>query len=405
MSGKGITQKGKKAVAGGASMAKKAESRREEGGAARMSEDTLKAGAPKATAKGENHPTITVNQDGNGDFLTFGEALKAANPGTTIKAEYGTYNESLVIEKDGITIQGTRDVTLVSSDGDTVRFNAGTGTIKNLKLVYEGEGSRLYTVNIARGKLLLEGCDIVGNKATNTIWIGKDANPTIRNNEIHQGRVGINLSSDSLGGLIEHNLIYNNDICGIGQSPDSTPLMRRNKIFNCAVGVQFSVVSKGVLENNHIYDNWTGISLLEHAAPTIRDNSVYSNVCGIAVGMQGMGTIEDNHIFDNEEEGILVEHDATPTVRRNMVHNCLTGIMLKGGGIIAENDVHDNWQSGIEILCGSNHAVLFNRVYDNYKAMYEDDCEECAIENGCSMGDFCTGMEDLEDCLDEAGCF
>jgi len=365
----------------------------------RMVEEAVRSADVEET-KSEQR-TITVDQDGNGDYGTIGEALEAAPPETTIKVKYGTYEENIVIEKNGITILGSDDVTVISTNGDTVSFSANTGTIKNLNFVYLGEDPKPFVVNMVKGKLILEDCDLRGNKATNTIRVEKDADPIIRNNHIHHGRVGINISSDGTGGLIEHNYIYNNDISGIGIGPDSTPKIKRNKIFRCGVGVSFGVVSKGTLEYNHTYDNKVGIEVLASAAPTIRNNSVYNNECGIAVWEQGLGTIEDNHVFDNEEDGILVEHDAEPRVINNTVHDCQTGIKVRGGGIVAMNDVHDNWRSGIDISCGKSQIVLFNRVYNNPKGIGELDCDECDILDNCtecSMSDFCSRMDECTDC-------
>lgn len=196
--------------------------------------------------------------------------------------------------------------------------------------------------------MLLEGCELIGGKATYTILVGEYARPLIRNNRIHHGKRGIKIANNGAGARIEDNIIYMHEVEGINLGVDAAASMKGNKIFKCGVGVSFGMASRGTLEDNEIRENDIGIDLWEIADPVIRDNAIHADDCGILVCNQGHGVIENNHLFNNEA-GIVVESDAAPIVQKNSIRGCRTGIKVKSG-IFVENHIHDHRPSLIKML-------------------------------------------------------
>jgi hypothetical protein len=77
--------------------------------------------------------TITVSQDGTGNYETLSEAIAAANPGDIIMLGPGTYDEpatdTIHIDKDGITIIGSPDDPQKVLIKDSITINS-----KNVKV-------------------------------------------------------------------------------------------------------------------------------------------------------------------------------------------------------------------------------------------------------------------------------
>ena len=230
------------------------------------------ARACRAMAKGEekdpNTSVIVVDKHGSGNCRTIGQAISMAMPGTLINVMPGIYRGSLKIKKDGLTIIGIGDVTVVSSGfgGDTIHFNADAGTIKNIKIVSKGLDPTLCAVNVIRGKLLLEGCDLTCDEAINVVRARKDSNPIMRGNRIHKSFWRGCLIEGA--GVIEENHVYDFRGCGIHIVPYSTAVVRNNRILACYVGVNLEDTSKVTLERNHLFDNETGIDLTEGGKPS-----------------------------------------------------------------------------------------------------------------------------------------
>lgn len=66
---------------------------------------------------GNNGWDLVVDDDGSGDFTSIQDAIDAAKKEDSILVKNGVYNEHLVIEKQGLTIQGEdRDNTIIKSD-------------------------------------------------------------------------------------------------------------------------------------------------------------------------------------------------------------------------------------------------------------------------------------------------
>jgi hypothetical protein len=116
--------------------------------------------------------TITVDNEGDGDYTTIKEALNNANPGDTIEVYSGTYFErGINVEKEGITFQGVsyelgsgNDTGKPFIDGDgqsgVFQFDAKNITIDNFH-IENGGGTAAYTILTLTDKA--NGCIISNN--------------------------------------------------------------------------------------------------------------------------------------------------------------------------------------------------------------------------------------------------
>ena len=145
--------------------------------------------APPETARGPAEKmeprTRIVDPLYRGDHLTLTEALSAAEPGDRILIRPGLYKEGVVIDKP-VEIIGDGELTevIIEANGkNTILFQANMARVANLTLRQTG-GGKWYCVDIAQGRLDLEGCDIT-SQCLACVAIHDGADPRLRRNTIH----------------------------------------------------------------------------------------------------------------------------------------------------------------------------------------------------------------------------
>ncbi len=251
-----------------------------------------------------------------GDATTIQRAIDIAPAGATINVKPGIYRSGLDIRKE-VTIVGigNRDEIIIeATNTDAVYFDAARGRVENLTLrVVESEDTR-YGIDIAGGELEVIGCDITSN-ASAIIGVHSGANPTVRNNRIHDGATGGIFVYDKGRGLYEDNEIYNNTLSGINVMTGADPIMRRNRIHtNQQHGVFIYDQGLGVFENNEIYANVrVGIAVSTGGAPTVNGNRIRSNrLEAIWVYDGGEGVFLNNTLIGNGGKGAFnIAEDVT----------------------------------------------------------------------------------------------
>jgi len=269
-------------------------------------------------------PTHIVDQLQRGDFTNLADAVAAAKPGDRIVIRPGLYREGIVIDKV-VEIMGHGDlgsIIIEATGGVAVLFKATAGRIANLTLRQTG-GGKWFCVDVAQGRLDLQGCDIA-SEGISCVCVRGGADPWLRGNRIH-----------------------NSNAAGIWIAPNG----------------------KGVLEDNDIFDNgYAGISINGGANPTVRRNRIHNGQCGVHIVRNGLGTLEDNDIFGNTAIGIQISWSANPSIRRNRIHDGgSAGIFVakNGQGVLEDNDIFANSGSGIVVEEGGNPSVRGNRISKN----------------------------------------
>jgi parallel beta-helix repeat protein len=266
-------------------------------------------------------PTHIVDPLYRGNFSTISAAISAAKPGDRILVRPGLYQEDLVIEKP-LEILGDgplEEIVVRASSRDVILFRATMGRVTNLTLRQDGAGIR-YGVDISQGRLELEGCDITSqNNACVAIHHGAD--PRLRRNRIHGGKVG---------------------------------------------GVVFYDGGQGTLEDNEIFASGTsGVEIRGGSSPTLRRNRIHDGkTIGVLVHQSGEGVLEDNEIFANALGGVEIRSGGNPIFRRNRITANVTSaiwIHSGGGGTFLENDLRGNPRGVWNIADGCEPKVIRDR--------------------------------------------
>jgi parallel beta-helix repeat protein len=193
-----------------------------------------------------------------GAYSTIGEAIAAASAGERILVRPGLYRESLVFDKPLVLIGDgpRRDIEVQSRDGSVLQILATMGRVANLTLRQVGAEGDWFGVDIGRGDVDLEDCDI-SSESLGCVVIRNGANPRVHNNRLHDAKTGIIVLRGGLGRLEDNEVIGNN--VGVEINAGGGPILRRNRINrNGHHAVRVHNGGHGVIEDNDLTGNIRG---------------------------------------------------------------------------------------------------------------------------------------------------
>jgi parallel beta-helix repeat protein len=265
-------------------------------------------------------PTHVVDAYQRGDFATVGAAIKAAKPGDRILVRPGLYEEALIVDKP-LEILGdgpVADIEIRGRGADALLFKASIGRVANLTLRQAGGAGIWYGVDITQGRLDLEGCDISSENGA-CVGIHDGADPRLRRNKMHGGKVSGVLVYDDGRGTLEDNEISGNGLSGVAIKTGGDPTLRRNLIHDGKQsGVHIYDHGRGTLEDNDISGNArAGVAIKTGGDPTLRRNKINRNGYeAVWIYEGGRGTIEDNDLTDNARGAWDIAADCQDNVTR-----------------------------------------------------------------------------------------
>jgi hypothetical protein len=266
------------------------------------------------------HVTATaliVSQEGDGQYRTIGEALQAAEPGSFILVQPGTYYEGLVIDRNVAIVGNTPsgNVIVESSQAACINMQTDRALAVGLTLRYtaganggECYGGECFGVNIRRGQLVVAGCDITSDSWSCVGILGEKASTILRRCCIHDGKFGV-VGAFNSQGLIEDCDIFGNTSLGVGIGKGGNLTVRRCRIHNGHTGIMIAHTGQVLVENCGIFGNvQDGLLIKEGGNPTVcrcwinRNNGV-----AVRVAQSGRGTIEDCDLTDNAQGAWNIE--------------------------------------------------------------------------------------------------
>ena len=227
----------------------------------------------------EYNPNIYVNigntsgiEDGTQThpFDSITEGIEAVTSGKSVVVAAGTYNEQLIINK-GITLQGAgKENTIIS----------GLGCTGNL-------------ITITADDVTISGFTIDGKSGTD-VGIYSDLSSSIKISEnliqLHQdsGILYHRTSDDYPSGIyVYNNEIYKNSINGIKVTGAGSGIIEGNIIRNNDCGIKASNDASIEVKMNNIYNNSdSGIFCRDNSSLLIWSNEITSNGYGVRVGEQ-----------------------------------------------------------------------------------------------------------------------
>ena len=289
------------------------------------------------------------------DAATITEAISLVREGGLVLVDPGTYDESVTVDKNDVTVRGTERNTVII-DGEGLRSNgiqviAGGVRIQNLTV-------RNHTFN---GVLVTGLHDKNGAQAHNLNGYQKldpQKFPPLERFEVSN----VTASNNGLYGIYAfnsgHGVIRDNYASGsadsgfyVGQCADCDILVTGNVAENNAIGYENANASDSVvIAGNRFTNNRVGLTLLSwyqeaylpQKSATVVGNLIADNnsatspaqalgAFGIGIGLSGANsnTLERNLIAGNASTGVQL----TNTEDLSSTGNQLTGNAFSGNGI------------------------------------------------------------------------
>jgi parallel beta-helix repeat protein len=218
---------------------------------------------------------IVVAPTGVAHYRSIKEAIMAAVPGARILVRPGFYRENLRLDRP-VEIIGegqVEEIILEATDADCILMNTENALIRGLTIRGKAgeKRTKAYAVDIPRGRLVLEDCDICNETLACIAVHGPDADPIIRRCRIHDSASGGIFIYKNAKGIIADCEIYKNARAGIAIHQGGNPQIRRCRIYEGnQSGIYIYDHGLGVIESCEIFGNsLTGIEIKEESDPKI----------------------------------------------------------------------------------------------------------------------------------------
>jgi len=257
--------------------------------------------SPSLKAKADRN-TITVDDEGDGDYTSIKEALNNSNPGDTIEVYSGTYYEhNITIEKEEITLKGMPYE--LGAGNDTGKpFIDGQGKAKVIRIMAEGvtisgfhieNGGGTYAYSIMGIYDVAHNCEISDNDISHTIMAciscGSNNNKILNNTISHSYiRQGIVMGDGSRNNIISGNNISDIGTFGIDLWGSHHNTVSYNRISRCNNNGIDIVGDFNTIYRNHIEDNDKGVYIGDSIFTIVKQNNFINNVdnayCSLKLG-------------------------------------------------------------------------------------------------------------------------
>ncbi|RYX85932.1 hypothetical protein EON83_04025 [bacterium] len=355
---------------------------------------------PAAPVKGE----VRVSLSGRGHYTSLSAAVRAVPAGTRIVVEEGVYQEpeGVVLDKQ-LEIVGpgirSRTARIVSNQAHCLDVQTEYAVVSGLSLHCAGrpQEAKYGAVSIARGQIVLEGCDLKSDSAS-CVYIRNNAAPILRGCRIHDSKDDGVFIYENGRGTIENCDIFGNMFSGVEITTGAEPTLRDCRIHDGkSSGIFVHENGRGTVESCNIFANaLSGIIIKTGGSVTMRDCHIHDCVqSGVYIHENGRGTLKNCDVFGNGHEGIEVKGGANLTIRDCRIYDGKSdGVFFheNGGGIVENCDIFGNAYTNIGIKSGGNPTVRNCRIHDGRQSgvyVYENGggtIENCEIYGNALSG-------------------
>jgi parallel beta-helix repeat protein len=289
-------------------------------------------------------------------------AVDAANPGDTIVVQPGTYNENVLITKDGITLVG-RHATLEPPVGHPACVDPEDPEALNGICVFGQPDEHGNIVTPVRD-VTVSGFTIQNFSGIGIIAFGAQ-NATFRDNvAANNGEYGIAAFS-STGTRILSNVTHGSAEAGlyVGDSPNADVLLRGNETYDNLYGIFIRDAENGTIAGNFSHGNCIGALFLADAPGPAGNFDVTGN--RIVDNRKACPPIEEEGFPATSGIGLLIfgAHDVRAS-GNIITGNVATGPSPFSGGVIVV--------TGIGGTPPSNNTVQRNVIVHNSTDIFWD---------------------------------
>jgi parallel beta-helix repeat protein len=316
----------------------------------------------------------TVDQNGQGDTLSIGDAVARAGSGATVSIYPGTYVENLVIDRPiHLRAAWSDEAPLIAPEsGPCLTATNSGGSVMGLRMKAAApvESSEMPNpcLIVSGGDLRVEG-NQVSSASGPAIVIGEGANPMVQGNVVEGGGgAGIIISAGARG-TVTGNTVSNLEKSGLIVRSGADPEVSDNT-FKATGSIVFVEGAKGMFRSNRIFFSHTSaIELSSGADPHVVDNMIRdAQEAGVFVHDQGRGVFEGNAIIASKLSGVVIASSGgTRLIGNSVTENGEHGIVIAGRAraYLERNIVENNKGNGVVIADNADIELKDNELTGN----------------------------------------
>lgn len=325
--------------------------------------------------------SVVASAAGDGDYVSIAEALAGVAPGGRVLVRPGVYEEAILIDKRvNIVGDGPREkIVIKSAVGSCLKSSADAARVAGLSLraTAGAVGQAHFAVDVLRGELVLEDCDISSETISCVAAHGPEAAPHLKRCRIHDSPDSGLYFFDGAAATIEDCEIYRSANVGVGVTGGARAVVRRSKVYGGAhAGVVVWQNATALLEECDVYDNrLANLGVSEGAKLTARACRVHEGRnSGVFVHLEGEAVLEGCELYGHRDA------EAAVTTRGKLfLDDCrvrdghASGILVREGGqaLLQACAVVGNAGAGVSVGAQSVLAVLGSLINDNARFAVE----------------------------------
>jgi hypothetical protein len=320
--------------------------------------------------------SVVASAKGDGDYASINEALTAVAPGGRVLVRPGTYEEGILLDKRvNVVGDGPREEIVVkSADASCLKSSAEAARVAGLTL---RGGAAFFAVDVLRGELVLEDCDVSSETISCVAVHGPEAAPLLKRCRVHDSADSGLYFFDGAAGTVEDCEISGSANVGVAVTGGARVIVRRSKVFGGAnAGVAVWQGGTGLLEECEVYGNrLANLGVSEGAKLMARDCRVgEGGNSGVFAHREGEAVLENCEVYGHREA-----EAAATTGGKLFLNNCHvrsgrdSGVFIRDGGqaLLRACVVGGNAGAGASVGDGSVLAVLASRINDNTRYAVE----------------------------------
>lgn len=320
---------------------------------------------------------IIVSAKGDGHHTSIVEALKVAAPGARLVIRPGLYNEGIIIDKP-VEIAGdgpVEDIVIRSTASSCIQMRTENASITGLtfrgRAGRGGGGTGFFAVDVPRGKIVLDNCDITSDTLSSVAVHGSTSEAIISRCRIHDGAdSGLYFFGGSTG-TVEECEVFRNMNVGVAITRGARPTLRRCKIYEGRnAGVVVWSEAQAVVESCDVYSNrLAGVGVSEEGKLNMKGCSIHEGEnSGLFIHNGGEAVIESCNLFGDSESEVAVTSHGNLIARDCKIYQGLSfGVYVREAGqaLLERCAIKSNAESGVAIGAGAVAALRGCHVNNN----------------------------------------
>ncbi len=322
--------------------------------------------------------SVFVVSPSGGNFTSIGEALQNVPTNSRVLIREGLYNESIVLDKN-VEIVGdgaVENIIVRSHNQSCVSMQTEKATVRDLTLEGRGKsyGKSFFAVDVPRGELILENCDISSDSLSCVAIRGANANPFLKNCSIHDGADSGIYIFDNARARIENCDVYHNANVNLAITQGANPVVKNCRIFEGENGgiVVWGNGAAGTIEDCEITNHrLANVGISQSANPIFRRCKIFGGRdSGVFVQQKGYGAFEECDIYGNRKAEVAITDGSNTTLRRCTIRGGRESGVYVGNlarALVESCNIYDNADAGVFVYGESVVAVRRCNIHRNGK--------------------------------------